>query len=159
VPKWMGSRHLYLDNTAPRALQDVEYQGWLKCRLLHGRGYSVLCPDLIFLDGEVLAWIQPLHFLRHRFAKDHEEVAGGLWVDISCGQTVFITFTNADLVHRYEDMADVSVVPWWRAVTTRLWFVAASRSSVSLPGRPLPAAYSCLNAFIGSTRDARRAGR
>ncbi len=106
---WVGSSHLYLDNTGERdRTGDVIYQGWVKCKLVEGRGLAILTPDILILGTDPSTWIQPLHFFAHRFLRLSDDlIVGSVWVDISCGQSVLVAFKNVDRVLHYPDGSEL----------------------------------------------------
>ena len=53
--------HLYLNNTGSRSSDEVEYTGFLKCKLVHGNGFSIVVPDLVLFNKPSHFWIQPLY--------------------------------------------------------------------------------------------------
>lgn len=95
--------HYYLNNTGDRSERDTTYTGYIKCKLAHGRGYSLLVPDVLLVDAALPYWIQPLHFLPCRLERSEKAIAAWIPMDISAGQTVFATFLNKDFVRRFED--------------------------------------------------------
>jgi len=104
---WIGSMHHYLDNTETRSIEDASFRGYVKCRLVLAEDFSFMIPDLIFLETTPLTWIQPLHFFPHFFIKDHARIACRIWIDISCGQTVSVMFSNHDFLFEYADGAEL----------------------------------------------------
>ena len=96
--------HFYSNNYGYESFENYKNSGWIKCRLLHGSGYSLIVPDQIFIDHEGLKWIQPLAFLPNRVFKFNEnEITGLLVVDISCGHTIHVRFSNDGLVRDLQD--------------------------------------------------------
>lgn len=99
-------QRLYLDtfDRSKRAFGDTLYTGYVKCKLVHGIGYSLVIPDQIYLSiAAELHWIQPLYFagsMIHRF--DHGDVCD-LFIDISHGQSLKIRFETKDIVKRLRD--------------------------------------------------------
>lgn len=98
--------HFYFTNYGFSGDGSSEYDGWIKCRLLHGRGHSLIVPDQIYLEHSGLLWIQPLAFGPNLLMKlDDKEIACDLNVDVSCGHRLRLRFLNHDHVL---DMADGS---------------------------------------------------
>lgn len=96
--------HYYYDNYGWAPRQRHPHLGWIKCRLLHGRGYSLIVPDLLFVDKNGLKWIQPLAFTAVFLAKlDKNTTVSTLYVDISCGHNVEVRFYNHQLVRSLAD--------------------------------------------------------
>ena len=57
-----STEHYYYEEYGTNGVGDAEYDGWIKCRLLHGHGYSLIVPDQLYLEQNELRWIQPLAF-------------------------------------------------------------------------------------------------
>jgi hypothetical protein len=87
-------------------LGNSKYSGLIKCKLAHGRGYSVVIPDFIFIGGGAKQWIQPLSFLAPLLAKTDGGLECSVYVDISCGQTIQIHFRNSDFVGKFSDCSE-----------------------------------------------------
>lgn len=99
--------HLYLNNTGQRDSRETTYDGYLKCKLAHAEGLSIIVPDVLLFDRSAPFWIQPMCFLPNLLGKFDDEIRGTLWVDISCGQTLRVDFTNAGFMGRYEDGSEI----------------------------------------------------
>lgn len=99
--------HYYLDNTQPRCGEEFEHAGYLKCKLVHGQGFSIVIPDLILLETPATVWIQPLMFLPNAFLKSDNSIAGRFYMDISCGQTLQVDFKNSGYLCRYADGSEL----------------------------------------------------
>lgn len=95
--------HVYINALGGEPLGDHSHPGYLKCKLVHERGSSVIVPDQIYLEGDPLLWIQPLSFLANMIVKDEEDIRCRFYVDISCGQVVRLEFNDSDLVAALED--------------------------------------------------------
>jgi hypothetical protein len=96
--------HLYCFSYGSEKRQEHVTKGMIKCKLLHGAGYSLVIPDQIYLENHGLKWIQPLAFLPNRLAKfSDDEIICDLPIDISCGHTVQVRFFNRDLVATFAD--------------------------------------------------------
>ena len=87
-----------------RKFGDQRYTGFVKCKLVHGKGYSLVIPDQIYSEiGGELSWIQPLYFAGSVISRfDHGDVCD-LAVDISHGNLLKIRFETSDLVSRLKD--------------------------------------------------------
>ncbi len=99
--------HLYMNNTGARDPRESRFDGYFKCKLAHGQGFSIIVPDLLLFDHPLPFWIQPLFFLPNIFGKFDSEIKGTVYVDISCSQTLRIDFTNDGFVRRYEDGSEL----------------------------------------------------
>lgn len=96
--------HYYYHNYGWAPQQRHRQAGWIKCRLLHGRGYSLIVPDQLLLNNRGLKWIQPLAFTAVLLVKlDENKIFGSLCVDISCGHNVEVRFFNHDLARNLPD--------------------------------------------------------
>ncbi len=99
--------HLYMSNAGERDTREERYSGFLKCKLAHGVGFSIIVPDLILLEQPSLFWIQPLFFLPNLFTKCDDGILGRIYVDISCSQTLRVDFRNEGFVRRFEDGSEL----------------------------------------------------
>jgi hypothetical protein len=98
-------RHQYLHEFRDaRDVEQYEFSGFIKCRLVHHKYYSVIIPDQIYIDfaGEV-KWIQPLYFLPHIISFFDDTGICELIIDISHGVALRITFSNFDLKSHLKD--------------------------------------------------------
>jgi hypothetical protein len=78
--------------------------GWIKCRLLHGPGHSLIVPDQLVFENDGLKWIQPLAFTAPMLGKlDEDQIVCDLNIDISCGHNVRVRFFNHDFVRNFPD--------------------------------------------------------
>ncbi len=100
--------HLYLVDYSTEPLGDHEYEGLIKCKLIHTLGASVILPDQIYLGREANTWIQPLAFLPCVLAKyEEDQVRAGILIDISCGQTIRVEFEHRDLLKKGADGSEL----------------------------------------------------
>jgi len=98
----------YYDNYGWATREDNCYNGWIKCRLLHGPQYSLIVPDQLVLEHDGLKWIQPLAFTASRLSKiDEGQVVCDINIDISCGHNVRVRFFNHDFVRSFSDGAQL----------------------------------------------------
>lgn len=95
--------HIYMNNALPRDIGECEYEGFIKCKLIHGEGWSFIYPDMIFLGERLGKWIQPLFFLPNVLEKTEDNVFATIFVDISCHQTLKIQFSSSDFELRGDD--------------------------------------------------------
>ncbi|MFL6350763.1 MAG: hypothetical protein ACJ74Z_02775 [Bryobacteraceae bacterium] len=56
-----GENH-YDRNLGHKGVGKQAYSGFIKCKLAHSKGLTVIIPDLLFLGKESKSWIQPLAF-------------------------------------------------------------------------------------------------
>lgn len=85
-------------------LANVKYSGYIKCKLVHNKFYSIVIPDQIYVDlGGQLHWIQPLYYSGCLLAKYELHGTCQLNVDISHGVKLNIQFRNDMLLSKYKD--------------------------------------------------------
>jgi len=90
-----------------RGIGSVIHKGYVKCKLAHGLGYSIIVPDLLFLGTVADRWIQPLAFGPTVLKKEGKQVQCDFPVDISCGHRLVVHFTTDDFVAAMSDGAEV----------------------------------------------------
>ena len=96
--------HYYYSKYGSEPHQDHVTEGMIKCKLLHGQGYSLVIPDQLYVEHHGLKWIQPLAFARNQNTKfSEEEILCDLPIDISCGHTVRVRFFNRNLISNLPD--------------------------------------------------------
>jgi hypothetical protein len=89
---------------------DKNYEGFLKCKLVHTEGLSVIVPDLIYImdDNENFTWFQFYSFMANQLGKfDDKEIYGTIWVDIAFGHTLRITITNEWHIDNFQDQSNL----------------------------------------------------
>lgn len=98
-------RSKYIDDfEGIRNFEEFEHDGYIKCKLVHNIGYSVVCPDQIYFEvGGSLYWIQPLYFSGNQIAQFDEFGLCDLGVDISHGVCLKIRFKNSDTISWLDD--------------------------------------------------------
>lgn len=101
-----GGHHQYIEEFPPQKIAKTFFEGMIKCKLSHGLGYSIIIPDLIFLN-ETFKWIQPLFFTACFLSKDDDEINCCISVDISFGKRLFITFSNKGFLKKFADGAEL----------------------------------------------------
>jgi hypothetical protein len=90
-----------------RGLGSTTHQGYIKCKLAHGMGYSVVVPDALFLGSAADKWIQPLAFGPNVLGKCDAHIRCAFSVDVSCGHRLSVEFNNDDLVSTLADGAEL----------------------------------------------------
>ncbi len=80
-----------------------EYNGYIKCKLVHKKGESIILPELIIIGEKQFNWIQHFTFLMNLLVKDGTEVVCSLMIDLAFGTTINIKFFNYDLIKVYQD--------------------------------------------------------
>jgi len=101
-----GGHHQYIEEFPPPKIDQKFFDGMIKCKLSHGLGYSIIIPDLIFLN-EASKWIQPLYFTACFLSKDDFEINCRISVDISFGKRIFIKFSNQGFLKQFVDGAEL----------------------------------------------------
>lgn len=98
-------RHEYLKEFQDRrGSGSFENVGYIKCKLVHNKFYSIVIPDQVYLDsGGKLYWIQPLYFSPSSIAAFDEYRICTLSIDISHGEKLTIEFKNDGLVSKLDD--------------------------------------------------------
>ena len=87
-----------LTNFGSEGIGTIPYEGYIKCKLAHGLGYSIVLPDVLLLGTAGDKWIQPLSFGPNVLTKVDDLIGCGLSADVSCGHRLVIRFTSRDLV-------------------------------------------------------------
>lgn len=103
-----SGRHFYQTNFPTRPVETFEYQGMLKCKLMHGEGYSFIIPDQIYYESNrKLHWIQPLHFSPCYLEKCHDLICCTLVLDISTGEKLRLSFKNSGKIRSFSDGSEL----------------------------------------------------
>ncbi len=95
--------HFYNQQFGTIPLQNNYYEGFIKCKLIHGLDYSLVVPDQIYITASGLVWIQPLSFLPNICVKTNLFTECQLYIDISCGHTIKVVFRGEDIVRVFND--------------------------------------------------------
>lgn len=98
-------RHIYIDDfTGRRTFEDFEYEGFIKCKLVHNDSYSVVIPDQVYIefDGQI-KWIQPLYFSGNIIGDFGCYYLCDIGIDISHGPCLRVRFRNDELESRLND--------------------------------------------------------
>lgn len=106
----VAGRHQYLTEFGRGERGDTVTPGWVKVKLLHARHGSIVVPDQIYLKApsakprsQRMLWIQPLAFLAPLLGKTSEDIHCGIFVDISCGQSIEVTFAESGFERAFDD--------------------------------------------------------
>ena len=102
-----GSHEYLTEFDGIRTFEKYKSNGFIKCKLFHGNGFSVIIPDQIYIGNEEVRWIQPLFFGANLISKTDEYIECKLWVDISFGACLEITFRNSDHVNTLCDGSEL----------------------------------------------------
>jgi len=87
-----------------------DYEGFLKCKLVHSQGFSVIVPDLIYImdDSENFTWFQFYSFMANQLTKfDDKEIFGSVCVDIAFGNTLRLTIQHEWHVANFQDHSNL----------------------------------------------------
>ena len=80
-----------------KPLESFKHDGFVKCKLIHSKGKSLIVPDLIYImtDEFKFEWIQFYSFLACMLTEfSDDKIIGSFPVDISFGHTIRITIMN-----------------------------------------------------------------
>ncbi|MBU3187210.1 hypothetical protein [Clostridium estertheticum] len=102
-----GIENFYIPNFGYDSCQEYKYTGYIKCKLVHKANLSIIMPDQIYLEYDELLWIQPLNIFPNQVFKEDGLITALLSIDISCGNTIKIEFTDKDFIRNYEDGANL----------------------------------------------------
>lgn len=100
-----NGRSLYIDDFKDiRKFDKFEHDGYIKCKLVHNIGYSVVFPDQVYFKARgALYWIQPLYFSGNHIAKFVDSGFCDLGIDASHGISLDIRFNNKDALSWLDD--------------------------------------------------------
>lgn len=98
-------RHAYIkDYSGMQYANDAEYDGYIKCKLVHRDGLSVVFPDQVFVElGGELRWIQPFFFGPNQIGFLDDENICRVPIDISCGVKIWCEFKTSDQLNSLKD--------------------------------------------------------
>ena len=102
-----ADRHEYQRLFEERFTGESEWSGFIKCKLLHAEGLSVIVPDQIYWQKERLYWIQPLFFSPNIIFFTEEDSICNIYVDISFGRILRIRFNSSDFIRRFDDKSEL----------------------------------------------------
>lgn len=97
--------HIYLkEYENGRITGDHQYEGYIKCKLVHSVHYSLVLPDQVYVNlGGETHWVQPLYYSGCLIADLGEYGTCRLSIDASHGVVLNIKFNNKELVSRLDD--------------------------------------------------------
>lgn len=102
-----GGHHQYVEEFPPPIIKESIYSGAIKCKLVHGLGYSIIIPDFLFLLEETTRWIQPLFFTACSLSKFDDHVECRFAIDISHGQRLFVNIDSTGFIRHYDDGSEL----------------------------------------------------
>lgn len=101
------TNHEYFNLHGSIERENYSHTGYLKAKLIHGNGFSIICPDFIFLGIKAEKWIQPFQFFPPVLLKiSKTKACFRFFVDITFGHTILI---QVDLNDYINSLADGSV--------------------------------------------------
>lgn len=96
--------HYVADFLPPVPVNGHTYNGFVKVRLIHGRGVSVIQPDALFIARENdLAWFQALFFTANYCARFDVGCGAEMYIDFSFGYRARVLFEQQGFIRAYED--------------------------------------------------------
>jgi len=108
--KESSSEHHYNQIRGEKPLESFQHEGFVKCKLIHSKGKSIIVPDLVYIltgDSE-FEWIQFYSFLPCILTKfSEDEIIGSFPIDISFGHILRITITNEWHQHNLPDNSNL----------------------------------------------------
>lgn len=100
--------HTYLRDFGAAGVGTQRYNGLIKCKLAHGKGRSIIVPDLLFISSDGSKWIQPLSFGPPILNKYSEtRVSCEFSVDIACSQRLIVKFSADAFVQAFDDGSEL----------------------------------------------------
>jgi len=98
-------KHYYLkDFPAPQQIGHTTYDGYLKCKLVHHEGFSLVLPDQIYLSlANQTYWFQPFYFTANLIGFLENGGICSQWIDLSFGARAQVTFSDAEQINRLSD--------------------------------------------------------
>lgn len=103
-----GGHHFYVKEYPQARTGDSKFEGLIKCKLVHGKGYSIIVPDFIFVNhNNRFHWFQIIFFNACLLGKDHDEIGCIIPVDVAHGNRLKVIFNNKRLETKYEDGSEL----------------------------------------------------
>lgn len=100
--------HYYQKEYTELDVGEIEYDGFIKCKLVHAQNYSVVVPDqLLYEYKNNFLWFQPFYFNSNFFAKEDEDISGAFFMDISRGNLIRVSFRSSSYVRHYPDGSEL----------------------------------------------------
>ena len=98
------NNHYYYNNYGLKGFGQKTISGYIKCKLVHTDGFSVIIPDQVYFNwNDSLYWIQPFTFLPCRLADFGDDILCDIYFDISSGYTSKARFMASDFLRSYDD--------------------------------------------------------
>jgi hypothetical protein len=102
--------HEYIEFLGDNLFQKkVIFEGYVKCKLMHGLMGSVIVPDFLFYQVEEnrFKFIQPLAFRANQIFFDDKEGYANVMIDISAQTTVNVRFKKSGFVRSLNDYSEL----------------------------------------------------
>lgn len=96
------------------------YSGFIKCKLAHGKGLTVIIPDLLFFGKKGERWIQPLAFGPPLLSKFDQLIKCEFTVDVSGGHRLTVHFSASDYIQKFDDGSEFFRCMLWGPANLRL---------------------------------------
>lgn len=77
--------------------------GFIKVKLVHAQGYSLLLPDMIVVDVDGLRWLQPKFFSACLLSFFDDGAIARMGIEPAHGVKLIVDFASKDLVRSYDD--------------------------------------------------------
>jgi len=98
--------HQYLNNFPPQSVGNHKFPGKIKCKMVHGIGYTLIIPELIIcFDNQ--RYIQPLYFMAPVLCKNDTFVQCSICIDCSFGVKAKVEFNNTQLLKKNRDGSEI----------------------------------------------------
>lgn len=91
----------------PAHAGEKSYEGYIKVKLVHAQGFSVLLPDLVFSEIDGWRWFQSQYFSPCLMSFQDDAVYAQLNVDTDNGARLFVGFTGDCLLRQLPDGSSV----------------------------------------------------
>lgn len=108
--KEQADNNYYNNLRGTQPIGGTNYEGYLKCKLVHTNGLSVIVPDLIYImdDNENFTWFQFYSFMANQLIKfDENEILGSIYIDIAFGHTLRLTISNEWHIENFQDQSNL----------------------------------------------------
>lgn len=83
------------------------FNGFIKCKLAHGKNFSIIIPDQVYIESNSLLWMQPIKFLPNMLYNLGDIIIGHVYIDISMGVTIKVEFTTEDFITNLKDGSNI----------------------------------------------------
>lgn len=104
------SKNIYNTLRGTEELQNNKYFGFLKCKLIHLKGKSLIVPDLVYImtDADSFGWIQFYSFFAPIIMEiSSTEIICSFSIDIALGHVLKLTIRNDGHEYNLEDNSNI----------------------------------------------------